>query len=81
MWRRWNNNHRDPQIGEPMLYETTLDEGYLETIPEVESIISRRTSVATGHGLPELPLCAASPVTERSMLTFLQSIRTSDERE
>ena len=57
MWRRWNNNNREPVIGQPMLFETTVDENYLETIPEVESIQSRPVSVVA-QGLPELPLYA-----------------------
>jgi hypothetical protein len=57
MWRSRNN---EPQMG--MGYhawpEQTMDERYLETIPEVESLYSqysRRSSVATTT-LPELPL-------------------------
>ncbi|EXJ87814.1 hypothetical protein A1O1_04741 [Capronia coronata CBS 617.96] len=39
-----------------------MDERYLETIPEVESLYSRRSSVATN--LPELPFRAVPPMTE-----------------
>lgn len=35
--------------------EPQMDERYLETIPEVESLYSRRSSVAA-TALPELPL-------------------------
>ena len=44
-------------IGNPTLIDTTVDEGYLETIQEVESIISRQNSVRhPSSQLPELPL-------------------------
>jgi len=54
MWRRFNKS-RDQTIGSPVLFDTTVDEAYLETIPEVESIASNRNSVVV-TGLPELPL-------------------------
>lgn len=56
MWRR--NNTPDYQMGYqayPYPDEPTMDERYLETIPEVESLYSRRNSVAA-TALPELPL-------------------------
>jgi len=61
MWRRaWDRpGSREPAISSPMLFETTLDEGYLETIPEVESLRSRASSVGV---LPELPLYARTPL-------------------
>ncbi|EXJ82953.1 hypothetical protein A1O3_06770 [Capronia epimyces CBS 606.96] len=40
-----------------------MDERYLETIPEVESLYSRRSSVAAN--LPELPFRAVPPMTEQ----------------
>ena len=63
MWRR--NNTPDYQMGYqayPYPDEPTMDERYLETIHEVESLYSRRSSVAA-TALPELPLYA--------LLTFL----------
>ena len=38
-----------------MLFDTTMDEAYLETIPEVESLKSARNSMAV-PGLPEMSL-------------------------
>lgn len=59
MWRRNNNTNNtntsmEPVLGYHAYPEQTMDERYLETIPEVESLYSRRSSVATN--LPELPL-------------------------
>ena len=47
---------QQPTIGNPTLIDTTVDDGYLETIQEVESIISRQNSVRHPSQLPELPL-------------------------
>ncbi|EXJ67452.1 uncharacterized protein A1O5_09465 [Cladophialophora psammophila CBS 110553] len=44
--------------------EPTMDERYLETIPEVESLYSRRSSVAV-TALPELPFRPVPPMAER----------------
>jgi len=52
MWRGYNN--AEPPIGYPGFEETTMDERYLETIPEVESLYSRPSSVVAP--LPELRL-------------------------
>lgn len=61
MWQRWGN--KQPAISHPTTF-THLDrddgyyyddDGYLETIPEVDSISSRRQS-AQIERLPELPL-------------------------
>ena len=38
-----------------MLFDTTMDEAYLETIPEVDSLKSARSSMAM-PGLPEIAL-------------------------
>lgn len=45
----------EPQTGYQAYPEPTMDERYLETIHEVESLYSRRSSVAAA-ALPELPL-------------------------
>jgi hypothetical protein len=55
MWRRLNGRSRDQTISDPMLFDTTMEETYLETIPEVESVKSARSSMAI-PGLPDLPL-------------------------
>lgn len=59
MWQRWQN--KQPTISTPTHFiELDRDQGYdyderyLETIPEVDSISSRRQSAHVG--LPELPL-------------------------
>ena len=55
----WRNNDPEPQMGYHAYPEPVMDERYLETIMEVESVYdrnSRRSSVH--HGLPELPLYA-----------------------
>lgn len=57
MWRSRNNA---PQMGYNAWAEPTMDDRYLETIPEVESLYSqysRRSSVAATT-LPDLPLYA-----------------------
>ncbi|OAP63308.1 hypothetical protein AYL99_02535 [Fonsecaea erecta] len=65
MWRR--NNIPDYQMGyQAYPYpEPTMDERYLETIPEVESLYSRRSSVAA-TALPELPFRSVPPMEERT---------------
>ncbi|KIW23454.1 uncharacterized protein PV07_11648 [Cladophialophora immunda] len=65
MWRR--NNIPDYQMGyQAYPYpEPTMDERYLETIPEVESLYSRRSSVAA-TALPELPFRPVPPMEERT---------------
>ncbi|EHY53539.1 hypothetical protein HRR80_002132 [Exophiala dermatitidis] len=67
MWRRNNNTNNtntsmEPVLGYHAYPEQTMDERYLETIPEVESLYSRRSSVATN--LPELPFRAVPPMTD-----------------
>ncbi|KAG9767726.1 hypothetical protein KCU88_g7411, partial [Aureobasidium melanogenum] len=52
----------EPVLGYHAYPEQTMDERYLETIPEVESLYSRRSSVATN--LPELPFRAVPPMTD-----------------
>ena len=54
MWRKFNKS-KDPAIGSPTLVETTFDQQYLDTIPEVDSLRSNQSSVASPN-LPELPL-------------------------
>ncbi len=51
MWRRFNWS-KDQTIGNPMLFDTSMDEAYLETIPEVDSLKSARSSIMTVPGLP-----------------------------
>ncbi|OAG41411.1 hypothetical protein AYO21_04353 [Fonsecaea monophora] len=65
MWRQ--NNIPDYQMGyQAYPYpEPTMDERYLETIPEVESLYSRRSSVAA-TALPELPFRTVPPMEERT---------------
>jgi hypothetical protein len=53
MWNRFYRG-RDQTIGEPVLIDTSLEESYLETIPEVESLKSRDSVIVPG--LPPLPL-------------------------
>ncbi|KIX03093.1 uncharacterized protein Z518_06643 [Rhinocladiella mackenziei CBS 650.93] len=62
MWKR--NNTAEPQMGYHAHPEPTMDERYLETIPEVESLYSRRNSVAA-TALPELPFRAIPSMNER----------------
>jgi hypothetical protein len=57
MWRRFNNWSKDQTVSDPTLFDTTMDEAYLETIPEVDSLKSARSSMAI-PGLPEMPLYA-----------------------
>lgn len=57
MWQRWGN--RPPAISHPTQFteldqDDVYEERYLETIPEVESISSKRQSLHVA--LPELPL-------------------------
>lgn len=57
MWQRWGN--KTPAISHPTQFteldqDDVYEERYLETIPEVESISSKRQSVHAA--LPELPL-------------------------
>lgn len=54
MWRKFNKQ-KDPAIGSPTLIETTFDQQYLDTIPEVDSLRSGPSN-GTSPGLPELPL-------------------------
>jgi len=55
MWRR--NNDPEPQMGYHAYPEPTMDDRYLETIHEVESVYSRNSRRSSVHqGLPELPL-------------------------
>lgn len=54
MWRKFNRS-KDSTIGRPTLIETTFDQEYLGTIPEVDSLRSGPRS-NTSPGLPELPL-------------------------
>lgn len=56
MWKRLNRP-RDPAIGSPALIDTTFDQRYLESIPEVESVRSGHSSVVS-PSLPSLPLYA-----------------------
>ncbi|KAK5280046.1 hypothetical protein LTR40_006933 [Exophiala xenobiotica] len=79
MWRSRNN---EPQMG--MGYhawpEQTMDERYLETIPEVESLYSqysRRSSVATTT-LPELPFRAVPPLNEYEPAQSYDLVTLSD---
>lgn len=58
MWRKFNRS-KDPAIGSPTLIETTFDQQYLDTIPEVDSLRSGGPSSRTSPGLPELPLSVA----------------------
>jgi hypothetical protein len=55
MWRRYNNWSKDQIISGPTLFDTTMDEAYLETIPEVESLKSARSSMVV-PGPPEISL-------------------------
>jgi hypothetical protein len=50
MWRRFGMGQR------PSSSDNNGDDGYLETIDEVDSIISRQNSVRHPSNLPELPL-------------------------
>jgi hypothetical protein len=66
MWGHNNNSNNGPdyQMGYqayPSYPEPTMDERYLETIEEVESLYSRPTSVAVS-ALPELPLYVENSV-------------------
>jgi hypothetical protein len=54
MWKKFNRS-KDPTIGSPTLIDTTFDQQYLDTIPEVDSVRSGPSS-GTSVGLPELPL-------------------------
>lgn len=60
MWRR-NNNGAEPQADYQVYNDSSPDERYLETIHEVESLYSRRSSVAA-TALPELPLFVELPL-------------------
>ncbi|KIW47004.1 uncharacterized protein PV06_02619 [Exophiala oligosperma] len=63
MWRSRNNA---PQMGYNAWAEPTMDDRYLETIPEVESLYSqysRRSSVAATT-LPDLPFRAVPPIND-----------------
>ena len=56
MWRR--NNNPEPQMSYHAYPEPAMDERYLETIHEVESLYSRTSRRSSVHKtLPELPLC------------------------
>jgi hypothetical protein len=50
MWRR---NHDQP-VAQEVYMEPTMEDGYLETIHEVDSVYSRSRPVSMA--LPELPL-------------------------
>lgn len=50
MWRKFNKA-KDPSIGAPTLIETTFDQQYLDTIPEIDSLRSGASSAAS----PSLP--------------------------
>lgn len=55
MWRR--NTDPEPQMGYQAYPEPTMDDRYLETIHEVESLYSRNSRRSSVHqNLPELPL-------------------------
>ena len=54
MWRKFNKS-KDPAIGTPTLIETTFDQDYLDTIPEIDSLRSGHSS-AGSPSLPELSL-------------------------
>ncbi|OCT49012.1 hypothetical protein CLCR_04674 [Cladophialophora carrionii] len=74
MWRR--NNISDYQMGYqsyPYPDEPTMDERYLETIHEVESLYSRRSSVAA-TALPELPFRVVPPMDPRESIYSEASI-------
>jgi hypothetical protein len=58
MWRKFSKS-KDPTIGSPTLIETTFDQEYLDTIPEVDSLRSGPSS-SDSPGLPELPLSVPS---------------------
>jgi hypothetical protein len=59
MWRKFNRS-KDQTIGNPILIETTFDQQYLDTIPEVDSSRSSAgPNSVTSTGLPELPLLVA----------------------
>ncbi|KIV95176.1 hypothetical protein PV10_02857 [Exophiala mesophila] len=65
MWRR-NHYQPDPQMGYQAYPEPIMDDRYLETIHEVESLYSRnsrRSSVA--KTLPDLPFRAVPPMYDR----------------
>ncbi|KAF7511708.1 hypothetical protein GJ744_003871 [Endocarpon pusillum] len=61
MWRKFNRS-KDPAIGSPTLIETTFDQQYLDTIPEVDSLRSGGPSSHTSLGLPELPFKVVEPL-------------------
>ncbi|ERF75251.1 hypothetical protein EPUS_00043 [Endocarpon pusillum Z07020] len=61
MWRKFNRS-KDPAIGSPTLIETTFDQQYLDTIPEVDSLRSGGPSRRTSLGLPELPFKVVEPL-------------------
>ncbi|KEF61442.1 uncharacterized protein A1O9_03008 [Exophiala aquamarina CBS 119918] len=64
MYRR--NNDPEPQMGYHAYPEPTMDDRYLETIHEVESLYSRNSRRSSVHqGLPELPFRAVPPTYER----------------
>ena len=75
MWKKFNNWSKDQQyISEPVLFDTSVEERYLETIPEVDSIKSARNSVAM-MGLPDLPLYVRPLETENAAdLPFSKSV-------
>ena len=56
MWKKLAGRPRDNEVNSPTTIEQYQDEGYLETIPEVDSLRSAHSSVRQQPSLPELPL-------------------------
>lgn len=67
MWRKFNK--KDTAIGSPTLIETTFDQQYLDTIPEVDSLRSGRSS-GNPPALPQLPLSVSDQQVLQDMLTY-----------
>ncbi len=61
MWKKFNKP-KEPTIGSPTLIETTFNQQYLDTIPEVDSLRSGQSS-GTSPNLPELPLSVTKSTT------------------
>lgn len=56
MWKKLNRS-KEPSIGRPTMIETTVDEGYLESIPEVDKARSPTSpDTIVSPTLPNLPL-------------------------